>query len=99
MYVLVRTDQSYGQIVVQAAHAVAEATRRFLPDEVEHPHLVVCAAKSIDEILAEKAYMDEVGVKSTMFYEEDIGNLPTAVASEPIFGERRKLFKHWRLLR
>jgi peptidyl-tRNA hydrolase len=99
MYVLVRTDQSYGQIVVQTAHAAIEIARKYIPLGMDHPHLVICKANNIAELLAEKAIIDKTGIRSTIFYEEDIGGLATALASEPVYGEQRKHFKRWRLLK
>lgn len=98
MYVLVRKDQPYGQIVVQAGHAAIESSRQYLPANLDHPHLIVCGVRNERELMKESARLDKSGIRHTMFYEADRNDEATALASEPVFGENRKHFKRYRLL-
>jgi hypothetical protein len=43
--------------------------------------------------------MKKAGIQYREFIEPDIGNQWTAVASEPLTGDRRKHFSNYRLLR
>ncbi len=99
MYVLVRRDQSYGQIIVQTGHAILEATRHFLNATQEHPHVIICGIKSEVGLLQEQSKLTAIGIKTKMFYEPDIGNQATAFATEIIVGETRKYFKKYQLIK
>jgi hypothetical protein len=96
--VLVRTDLPPGQIAVQAIHAAIEATRRFLPPDSEHPHLVLCGVPSAERLLAVADYLFRRSVRHTLFREPDRDNEPTALAAEPLAGERRRLLERFRCL-
>jgi hypothetical protein len=100
--VLVRADLSPSQQVVQSAHAVLEASRqRLIPPEIPHPHLVVCGVADHEELTRECERLAHHGVRVALFTEPDIldaGARETAVATEPITPERRRLFRRYRLL-
>lgn len=96
MYVLVRTDLPPGQIAVQATHAAIEAARRFLPPDSEHPHLVLCGVPSAERLLAAADYLFRRSVRHTVFREPDRGNEPTALATEPLIGDRRRPLDRFR---
>jgi peptidyl-tRNA hydrolase len=106
MYVLVRTDLPGPQITVQAAHASIEATKHYsFPAEScgqqnwVHPHLVVCGVENERKLLTEYEKLSKIGVKTKVFYEEDRNNEATALASEIVFGEDRKYFRKYKLLK
>lgn len=99
MYVFVREDLSHPQQVVQACHAAIEAATHFsLGNLAEHPSVIVLAAKSEQKLHNVRKYLVDNGIKHAHFYEPDIGDELTAVATEPITGERRELFKKYQLL-
>lgn len=95
---LVRTDLPPTQIAVQAMHAAIEAARRFLPPDSDHPHLVVCGVPSAGRLLAAADFLFRRGVHHALFREPDRDHEPTALATEPISGERRRLFDRFRCL-
>lgn len=99
MYVLVRKDQSYGQIIVQAAHAAMEATRKLVSPEAEHPHLVICGIKNEVQLEKAKQRLDSIGIDSIMFYEADRNDEPTAFATRLVYGDERKHFRKYQLLK
>lgn len=95
---MVRKDLPQSQIVVQAAHAAIESARKFLLAKTEHPHLVVCGVENEEELLKCEKHLDAKGILATIFHEEDRNNEATALASEPVFCEQRKIFRRYRLL-
>jgi hypothetical protein len=96
--VLVRTDLPPGQIAVQASHAAVEAARRFLPPDSDHPHLVLCGVPSAARLLAAADYLFRRSVRHALFREPDRDNEPTALATEPLAGDRRRPLDRFRCL-
>jgi hypothetical protein len=98
----VREDLSWPQIVVQSCHAVIEATKAFkfecLPD---HPHLVLLAIKDESRLQKVQTYLSEHRIQFKSFYESDINDSLTAVATEPIAAESsvRKYLRKFQLLK
>lgn len=99
MYVLVRKDLGAEQIVVQAAHATIESARNFITRDSEHPHLVICGIATEKKLLTEADRLRIMGVKLKVFREADKNNEATALATEIIFGEARKVFRKYQLLK
>ena len=84
---------SFSQQAVQAIHAAIEATRHSLiTAEQVHPHVVLCGVKNAQKLLGFSRKLEEAGIKYRAFYEPDIDNEITAIATEPISGEQRSLF-------
>jgi hypothetical protein len=98
VYVLVREDLSPSQQVVQSCHAAIEAARTFLPPEHEHPHLVICGVRDEPALWARLHRLQERGVHFRPFFEPDLGGQLTALATEPLSGDDRRLFRSLRLL-
>lgn len=96
---LVRRDQSFGQIVVQTAHACIEATRQFINADLEHPHLIAVHINSEEKLLKEHQRLLDLGIRCILFREPDIGNQATAIATEPIYGDRRRHFRKYQLVK
>jgi hypothetical protein len=97
--VLVRHDLPATQITVQAIHAALEASRQFLPHDCEHPHLVVCGVASEERLLKAADHLFRNKVRHVLFREPDINHQPTALATEPLHCERRRLLDRFRCLR
>ena len=66
--------------------------------------MVVCGAKSEMSLLKERDVLEQQGIRHHCFYEPDPlddSDEPmgfTALASEPVYGEQRRLFRRWRVL-
>jgi hypothetical protein len=97
--VFVRRDLSLPQIVVQASHACIESAKAFLPEDLEHPHLVVLSAKDQAFLYKIAKKLDACSVKYKMFIEPDRDNEATSLATEPIFEDKRKIFKNYQCLK
>lgn len=96
MYVLVRNDLSTPQKAVQSAHAAIEASRAFIKHGEEHPSVIILVVKSEHKL---KVIADKLDVKYRAFFEPDIGNQLTAIATAPISGEQRQFFRKFQLLK
>lgn len=85
---------------MQACHAVdASARQGLLPADQVHPHRALLAVKGLPELEAAQRWLTENGVRFALFEEEDLGGQPTALASETVTGERRKIFRRFSLLK
>lgn len=102
VYVFVRQNLSWPQIAVQSCHAVIEATKAFnlgcLPD---HPHLVLLAIKDESRLQKVQTYLTDHGICYANFYESDLGESLTAIATQPIPFESdlRKHLRRFQLLK
>ena len=97
VYILVRHDLSIAQVAVQSVHAAIEATKAFKQPQ-RHPSVIICSVE--DERALQKAIckIEQSGIKYKEFLEPDIGNQLTAVATEPVCGDQRKVFKKFKLM-
>lgn len=87
------------QIVVQAGHAILEATKAFVLQNMEdHPSLIVFGVKSEAKLKNLGETIRSHGIQIREFREPDIGNEMTAFATEPVCGEQRQLFAKYTLL-
>lgn len=99
-YVLVRRDLSYSQQAVQAIHASIEATRHSLITAEEvHPHVVLCGVKNTQKLFGISQKLDRAGIRYRAFFEPDLNNEITALATEPISGDHRQLFNNVQCLK
>ncbi len=97
IYIFVRNDLSYSQKVVQSCHAALEATRQFVNND-ERYKIVVLAAKSEPKLMSIMMEAGGKGIKTTYFTEPDMDFQVTAVATEPLDDEQRKVFQRYKLL-
>ena len=75
-------------------HAGIAAARDLIPKDAIHPSLVLCTVADRDGLAAIVEKCVRAGVKHRVFFEADMRDEPTAVATAPVNGEARKLFKH-----
>lgn len=97
MYVAVRQDLSHPQQVVQACHAVIESTL-FSPSKPPHPNVIVCAVRDERRLLSLAGRLAREGIAFRIFQEPDRGDEYTALATETVRGERRRIFRNLQLL-
>lgn len=97
MYVIVRKDLSPAQKAVQSSHACIESARAFIKPDDSHPSVIICEVRSEQKL---KMVMEELNgkVNYKTFQEPDIGNQYTALATEPIYNDKRKLFSRFQLI-
>lgn len=97
IYLFIRDDLTHPQQIIQAAHAT-ELVAKTLPPNSPVCHMVLIGCKDLMQLESTAADLDFEGIAYKMFYEPDIGQ-HTAIATLPISGDARKLFKHYRLKR
>lgn len=94
-YILVRDDLINGSHkAVQACHAIYESAMR----EKEHESLVLCKVKDLNKLKAVINQLTDAGIKTYHFQDSIYNNEITAIATEPVNNEQRKLFKKYKLL-
>lgn len=77
-----------------------EATKAFEIERLsDHPSVIILSAKNENRLHRVRKYLIDNGIRHVHFYEPDIGNELTALATEPIFEDRRPLFKKYQLIR
>ena len=100
VYVFVREDLSPPQQAVQSCHAVIEATKAFDIEQLsDHPSVIILSAKDEKRLHRVRNYLVEQGIRHVHFYEPDIDDQLTALATEPIFSDRRDAFSKYQLLK
>ena len=99
IYIITRKDLTFPQKAVQSSHAAIEAANAFYdPKVVDHPHLVLSELPSELHLLKLVDKLSLEGLRFIIWREPDLNEI-TAIATEPIFGAKRKLFKKLQLLR
>lgn len=93
-YCFVRKDIPMFAQLVQLGHACLQ---RPAPDQVNN--LILFEVKNEDHLVQTKAYLESRGIDAYMFYEPDYDMGYTAIATEPIEGEDRKMFAKFNLWR
>ncbi len=85
---------------MQANHAVIEATKAFKFECLDnHPSVIILSAKNEIRLKKVQTYLSENNIQFRSFQEPDIGNQLTALATEPIFSDRRHLFQKYQLVK
>jgi hypothetical protein len=82
---------------VQTAHATLEATRAFVTDDNRYK-IVVFGAKSEAKLQSIIEEASSHNIKTVAFTEPDMQFQTTAVATEPLCDEKRKIFARYKLL-
>lgn len=101
MYVLVLESLSPPHQAVQTGHAILEAARQGLqPSSIPHPNLVILSVRDGKHLREEAEHILYNGIRFAIFTEPDLPGCPqTALATEPVYAEKRKLFKHLKLIK
>lgn len=93
-YLFIRKDLSGPQRIVQTAHAAHEAGERF----GAHSHMALLGIADQHGLIKAANHLDQCGIKYQMFYEPDIESY-TAIATEPLAGDRRQPLRRYSLLK
>lgn len=81
-------------------HALHEASRKkVVPDDIEHPHLVLCQVPNLSALLAEFEDFSTNGIRVVLYSDPDHKIPQTAFATQPIYGAGRRAFRHLELMR
>ena len=96
VYVFIRKDISYEQQLVQAAHAALELGMKY-PNIKDQCSIVIVGVKNKNELLKVSNRLKDNNVDFEMFFEPDFDMGESALATRPIVGEERLLFKKYNL--
>ena len=99
VYVVVRADLPPAHQAVQATHAGIAAARELIPDDLDHPSLVLLTVPNQSALIEASEKCSAAGIDFRIFHEADMNDEPTAFATAPINGAGRKLFKNYPLLK
>lgn len=97
-YVFVRTDIPSEAQIVQAGHACLEAGFDF-PRPNGTCHMVLIGVPSEEKLVNTARYLEDHEIAHRMFHEPDYGMGFSAIATEPIHGDRRKPLRKFQLLK
>lgn len=94
-YLFIRRDLPHVTQIVQSAHAAHEAGERF----GEHSHLIAFVASDENDLTKISIRLNQQGIRHQMFHEPDNDTGYTAICTEPLIGERRRLMKRYSLIK
>lgn len=97
IYAFVRTDLSPEQQMVQAAHAAAEAGRRFYRPEHGIASLIVLAVSNLQALYKAKTLLESMGIEHDMFFEPDWNTGHSAIGTRPLLDSERPLLRGYQL--
>jgi hypothetical protein len=84
---------------VQAVHSIIAASQcGLIPADAEHPHLVVLTVPSEDELGEMARTLVKAAVPHRCYYEADMDDRLTALATAPVTQAQRRWFRRWPLL-
>ncbi len=83
---------------VQAIHASIEATKRF-PQPAETVYVVLCSVRNETKLRNALEFIRGHGVKCADFREPDLDNELTAIATEPVYQDKRHIFRKFQIMK
>ncbi len=105
VYIIVRKDLAWPQIAVQSAHSVLESAIKFNDPRSQAErsrqiqNIILLEVDDEKSLLEASKYLDNHEIAHILFREPDIGNCATALATNILYQESRKLFRNFKLLR
>jgi hypothetical protein len=94
IYLFVRKDLSQPQQIIQSCHAID--TLKYVRQH-EVPNIVLLGVESQDKLYDIMDYLTENEVAAEIFHEPDVDE-HTAVATYPVTGEHRHLFRKFKMM-
>jgi len=98
VYAFIRRDISFAQQLVQVGHAALEAGRaHYFGDEIAS--FIVLEVPDLQGLEDAARHLTKQGIEHKMFFEPDFGMGHSAIATRPVRGKERQLFRSWPLWR
>ena len=94
-----RKDLPVAQQLVQAAHAAHESGLHLCDDKSKVNYLVALEVANEEELLAAHERLEDRDIQAVLFREPDRNDEATALCTEPVWGNRRKIFSKYPLWR
>ncbi len=87
-YLFIREDLSPAQQIIQASHAMSQMSFKEADNATQYlnntPNIVLVGCANLDELQDIELNLMKNQIKFEAFYEPDIGNQMTAIATSPI---------------
>jgi len=99
VYVIIRRDISIEQQAVQISHASLEAGRALYAADEPIASVILLQVPDKAGLLAAAARLKRYDIAFELFFEPDFGMGESALATRPVRGKERHLFKAWELYR
>ena len=96
---IIRKDLPVAQQLVQAAHAAHESGLHLCQDKSKVNYLIALEVSNEEKLLLARERLENRGIKSILFREPDRNDEATAICTEPILGNRRRIFSKYPLWR
>ena len=99
VYIFLRKDIPQTAQIIQAAHATHEMALRIKEEQKPEKiaHFVLFQANDEAHLERIKTFLDTNSVGHYTFYEPDYDMGHTAIACEPIYGDRRNIFRKFKM--
>jgi len=98
VYALIRRDIPFAQQLVQVGHAALEAGREhYRSDEIASFIVLEVPDRAALEAAAKR--LSELGIDHHMFFEPDFKMGYSSLATRPVSGKERQIFRRWPLWR
>ena len=88
-YIFVRQDISPEQQLVQAAHVALVLGSKLKPDQVKNLYFAVIGIPNLKGFCSVMKQLGKLNIDFTTFYEDDLGDEMTAIATYPIHHKDR----------
>lgn len=95
MYLFIREDLSIPQQIIQTAHAVDELNKKIEKTDRTN-YMVLFSINSEKDLFNISEWLKDKQIVHEMFFEPDIQQY-TSIATEPLYGNARKIFKKFYL--
>ena len=99
IYAITRRDLSLPQRCVQLGHSVFEASQEFSQLYTQHPNLIACDVRDEQRLQSVIRKLQKNNIKFVAFHEPDRDNELTAICTEPVTGEARRVFRDYQLIK
>ena len=93
---VVRNDLTNPQKAVQGTHAAIEVSQHTKLEE--HPSVIYVVVKNEKKLKSVDKKLLDVGINIKIFREPDVDYEMTAIATEPLIGEKRNILRKYMLL-
>jgi hypothetical protein len=97
VYAIIRRDISIEQQLVQVGHAALEAGRSHYAPSEPIASFIVLEVPHKEALLDAARKLSSLGIEHSLFFEPDFGMEHSALASRPVRGKERHIFRRWPL--
>ena len=96
-YVFVRKDIPIADQIVQVGHVCLEAGTRFGRSKEPSPYMVLLEVADVRHLQQTKEFLKDSGISFEIFFEPDNNMGETAICTEYLDSQAKKIFKKYKL--